>query len=48
MKGLGQMMVFMPLVIVLIGQFCLDMIGHQDLKVATGHCLVFVSTASKL
>ena len=28
------MMVFMPLVVVLIGQFCCDGIGRQDLKVA--------------
>ena len=28
------MMVFMPLVVVLIGQFCRDVIGRQDLKVA--------------
>ena len=28
------MMVFMPLVMVLIGQFCREVIGHQDLKVA--------------
>ena len=28
------MMVFIPLVVVLIGQFSLDVISHQDLKVA--------------
>ena len=27
------MMVFTPLVVVLIGQFCCDVIGCQDLKV---------------
>ena len=32
MKSLCQMMVFMPLIVVLIGQFCRDMIGRQDLK----------------
>ena len=29
MKSLCQMMVFMPLVVVLIGQFSRDVIGHQ-------------------
>ena len=33
--SLCQMMVFMPLVVVLIGQFCHDVIGYQDFKVAT-------------
>ena len=28
------MMVFMPLVVVLIGQFCREVIGGQDLEVA--------------
>ena len=28
------MMVFMPLVVVLIGQFCRDVIGRQNVKVA--------------
>ena len=32
-KSLCQMMAFMPLLMVLIGQFCLDVIGFQDLKV---------------
>ena len=27
------MMVFMSLVLVLIGQFCRDVIGHQNMKV---------------
>ena len=34
MKSLRQMMVFMPLVVVLIGQFGRDVISRQDLKVA--------------
>ena len=32
-KSLCQMMVFMPLVLVLIGQFCRDVIGRQNVKV---------------
>ena len=34
MKIRRQMMVFMPLVLVLIGQFCRDVIGRQNVKVA--------------
>ena len=33
-KSRRQIMVFMPLVVVMIGQFCRDVIGRQDLKVA--------------
>ena len=33
MKSHDQMMVFMPLVLVLIGQFCYDVIGRQKKKV---------------
>ena len=33
MKSRRQMMVFMPLVLVLIGQFCRDVIGRQNVKV---------------
>ena len=34
MKSVSQMMVFMPLVVVLISQFCRDVIGCQNVKVA--------------
>ena len=34
LKSVSQMMVFMPLVVVLIGQFCRDVIGRQNVKVA--------------
>ena len=34
MKSRRQMVLFMPLVMDLIGQFCCDVIGHQDLRVA--------------
>ena len=34
-------MVFMPLVMVLIGQFCSDVIGYQNLKVAVIDPLLF-------
>ena len=33
MNGRRQMMVFMSLVLVLIGQFCRDVIGRQNVKV---------------
>ena len=33
-KSRRQMMVFMPLVVVLIGPFCHDVIGRQNVKVA--------------
>ena len=33
-KSRCQTMVFMPLVLVRIGQFCRDVIGHQNMKVA--------------
>ena len=35
------MMVFMPLVLVLIGQFCCDVIGHQNVKVLVIGQLLF-------
>ena len=39
-KSRRQMMVFMPLVVVWIGQFCRDVIGRQNMKVAvTGQSL---------
>ena len=41
MKSRRQMMVFMPLVLVLIGQFCRDVIGGQNLKVAVIGRLLF-------
>ena len=31
-KSLRQMKVFMPLVVILIGQFCRELSGSQDLK----------------
>ena len=37
----SQMMVFVPLVVVLIGHFCLEMISSQDLRIAK--CLVACS-----
>ena len=33
MKSRRQTMVFMPLVLVWIGQFCCDVIGRKDVKV---------------
>ena len=49
MKSHRQMMVFMPLVVVWIGQFCCDVIGHQNVKVVVivvlllfSICLLFV------
>ena len=36
-----QMMVFMPLVVVWIGQFCRDMIGRQNVKVVVIGRLLF-------
>ena len=39
------MMVFMPLVVVWIGQFCRDVIGHQNMKVAViGRLLFYCKT----
>ena len=35
------MMVFMPLVVVYIGQFCPDMIGRRNMKVAVIGQLLF-------
>ena len=40
-KSCCQMMVFMPLVLVWIDQFCHDMIGRQNLNVAVIDCLKF-------
>ena len=40
-KSRRQMMVFMPLVLVLIGQFCRDVIGRQNVKVAAIGRLLF-------
>ena len=51
MKSCSQMMVFMPLVLVWIGQFCCDVIGRQNVKVVVigqlllllfSICLLFV------
>ena len=51
MKSRRQMMVFMSLVLVLIGQFCRDVIGRQNVKVVVigqlllllfSICLLFV------
>ena len=36
------MMVFIPLVFVLIGQFCCDVIGHQNVNVAVISRLLFL------
>ena len=44
MKILRQMMVFMPLVVILIGQLCREMIDGQDLKVAVIGRLLFIAT----
>ena len=33
MKSRCQIMAFLPLVLVWIGQFCGDVIGHQDVEV---------------
>ena len=33
-KSVSQMMVFIPLVVVLIGQFCRDVIGRENVKVS--------------
>ena len=42
MKSHDQMMVFMPLVLVLTGQFCCDVIGRQNMKVVViGQLLLF-------
>ena len=41
MNSRGQMMVFMPLVFVWIGQFCRDVIGHQNVKVVVIGRLLF-------
>ena len=40
-KSRRQMMVFMPLVLVWIGQFCRDVIGRQNVKVAVIGRLLF-------
>ena len=40
-KSFHQVMVFMPLVVVWIGQFCHDVIGHQNIKVAVTGQLLF-------
>ena len=38
------MMVFMPVVVVLLGQFCREVIGRQDLKgAAIGRLLYYTS-----
>ena len=43
MKSRHQMMVFMSLVLVLIGQFCHDVIGRQNVKVVvTGRLLLLL------
>ena len=43
MNGRRQMIVFMSLVLVLIGQFCRDVIGRQNVKViVTGRFSVAV------
>ena len=39
MKSLRQMMVFMPLVMILIGQFCCEVIGIHDMMLSTARCL---------
>ena len=45
MKSRRQMMVFMPLVLVLIGQFCRDVIGRQIVKVVViGRLLLLLFT----
>ena len=41
MKSRSQMMVFMPLVLVWIGQFCCDVIGRQNVKVVVIGQLLF-------
>ena len=42
MESRRQMMVFMPLVLALIGQFCRDLIGRQNVKVLVICRLLFV------
>ena len=41
MKSSRQMMVFMSLVFIWIGQFCHDVIGHQNMKVVVIGQLLF-------
>ena len=41
MKSRRQMMIFMPLVFVWISQFCRDVIGRQNVKVAVIGRLLF-------
>ena len=46
-KGRRKMMVFMPLVVVWIGQICRDVIGRQNVKVALQLALECIETATK-